>query len=162
MHQQFFVSNCTNKRRTFRSVLTCLMELRFSHHIHDLLLADLPTQARKAHILSVLVHNSLISAGQLCDNGCNVTFTREQVTVSKNGICVMYGSRDPRSRLWRVDLKQRFEAKQVQYNHAHYNSNQKDLIKYLHAACFSPVKSTWITAIKNGHFTSWPGLTECC
>jgi hypothetical protein len=22
------------------------------------------------------------------------------------------------------------------------------------------VKSTWITAIKNGHFTSWPGLTE--
>jgi hypothetical protein len=30
----------------------------------------------------------------------------------------------------------------------------------LHAACFSPVKSTWITAIKNGHFTSWPVLTE--
>jgi hypothetical protein len=30
----------------------------------------------------------------------------------------------------------------------------------MHAACFSPVKSTWITAIKNGHFTSWPGLTE--
>jgi hypothetical protein len=72
----------------------------------------------------------------------------------------MYGSRDPRSRLWRVDLKQRFETKQVQYNHAHDNNNQKDLINYLHAACFSPVKSTWITAIKNGHFTSWPGLTE--
>jgi hypothetical protein len=62
--------------------------------------------------------------------------------------------------LWRVDLKQRFETNQVQCNHAHYNSNQKDLIKYLHAACFSPVKSTWITAIKNGNFTSWPGLTE--
>jgi hypothetical protein len=40
------------------------------------------------------------------------------------------------------------------------NNNQKDLINYLHAACFSPVKSTWITAVKNGHFTSWPGLTE--
>jgi hypothetical protein len=57
-------------------------------------------------------------------------------------------------------LKQRFETNQVQCNHAHDNSNQKDLINYLHAACFSPVKSTWITAIKNGHFTSWPGLTE--
>jgi hypothetical protein len=62
--------------------------------------------------------------------------------------------------LWRVDLKQNFETKHVQWNHSHDNSNQKDLINYLHAACFSPVKSTWITAIKNGHFTSWPGLTE--
>jgi hypothetical protein len=72
----------------------------------------------------------------------------------------MYGSRDPTSRLWRVDLKKRFETNQVHCNHAHDNSNKKDLINYLHAACFSPVKSTWITAIKNGSFTSWPGLTE--
>jgi hypothetical protein len=57
-------------------------------------------------------------------------------------------------------LKQKIETNQVQCNHAHDNSNQKDLINYLHAACFSPVKSTWITAIKNVHFTSWPGLTE--
>jgi hypothetical protein len=62
--------------------------------------------------------------------------------------------------LWRVDLKQIFETNQVQCNHAHDNSNQKDLINYLHAAFFSPVKSTWITAIKNGNFTSWRGLTE--
>jgi hypothetical protein len=46
------------------------------------------------------------------------------------------------------------------YSVTHDNSNQKYLINYLHDACFSPVKSTWITAIKNGHFTSWPGLTE--
>jgi hypothetical protein len=57
-------------------------------------------------------------------------------------------------------LKQKFETKHVQCNHAHDNINQKYLINYLNAACFSPVKSTWITEIKNGHFTSWPGLTE--
>jgi hypothetical protein len=57
-------------------------------------------------------------------------------------------------------LKQKFETKHVQFNHAHDNNNQKDLINYLHAACFSPVKSTWITAIKNGNFASLPGLTE--
>jgi hypothetical protein len=62
--------------------------------------------------------------------------------------------------LWRVDLKNIFETNQAQCKHAHDNSNQKDLINYLHAACFSPVKSTWITAIKNGNFTSWLGLTE--
>jgi hypothetical protein len=129
-------------------------------HTCNLFLTDFPPQARQAHILPGLVHNSLISVGQLCDNGCSVTFTQEQVTVSKHGKCVMYGSRDPRSRLWRVDLKKRFETIQVQYNHAHDNSNQKDLINYLHVTCFSPVKSTWITAIKNGNLTSWPGLTE--
>jgi hypothetical protein len=72
----------------------------------------------------------------------------------------MYGSRGPKSRLWRVNLKKRFETNQVQCNHAHDTSNQKDLINYLHAACFSPVKSIWIMAIKNGNFSSWPRLTE--
>jgi hypothetical protein len=62
--------------------------------------------------------------------------------------------------LWRVDLEQKFETKHVQCNHAHENSNQKYSFNYLHATCFSPVKSTWIAAIKNGHFTSWPGLIE--
>jgi hypothetical protein len=80
--------------------------------------------------------------------------------ISKNGKFVMYGSRDPKSRLWRVNLKQKFETRHVQCKHAHDNNNQKDLINYLHAACFSPVKSTSITAIKNGNFSSWPGLTE--
>jgi hypothetical protein len=57
-------------------------------------------------------------------------------------------------------LKQKFEPEIIQCNHAHDNNNQKDLINYLHAAYFSPVKSTWITAIENGNFSSWPGLTE--
>jgi hypothetical protein len=57
-------------------------------------------------------------------------------------------------------LEQKFETETVQCNQAHDNNNQKDFINYLHAACFSPVKSTWITAIKNGNFSSWPGLTE--
>jgi hypothetical protein len=129
-------------------------------HTCKLLLTDLPPQAQQAHILPGPVHNSLISVGQLCDNRCSITFTQDQVTVSKNEKCVMYGSQDPKSRLWQVDFKQRFQTKHVQCNHAHDKNNQKDLINYLHAACFSTVKSTWITAIKNGNFSSWPGLTE--
>jgi hypothetical protein len=129
-------------------------------HTCNLLLTDPPPQAWQAHILPGLVHNSLILVGQLCNNGYSVTFTQEQVTVSKKGKCVMYGSRDPKSRLWRVNLKNIFETNQVQCNHAHDNINHKDLINYLHAACFIPVKSTWITAIKHANFTSRPGLTE--
>jgi hypothetical protein len=129
-------------------------------HTCNLLLMGFPPQERQAHILPGLVHNSLISVGQLCDNGFSVTFTHGQITVTKDKKCVMRGSRDPKSRLWRVDLKQKFEKLGVQCNHAHDNNNQKDLINYLHVACFSPVKSTCITAIKNGNFLSWPGLTE--
>jgi hypothetical protein len=125
-----------------------------SSHTCNLLITDLPLQARQAHIRPGLVHNSLISVGQLCNNRCSVTFTQDQVTVSKKVKCVMYGSRDPKSRLWRVDLKKRFETNQVQCNHANDNSYKKDLINYPHAACLSPVKSTWITAIKNGNFSS--------
>ena len=36
----------------------------------------------------------------------------------------------------------------------------KDLVRYLHAACFSPVASTWENAIKKDHFQTWPGLTR--
>jgi hypothetical protein len=112
-----------------------------SSHTCNLLLTDLPQQARQDHILPVLVHNSLISVGQLCDNECSITFNQDHVTVSRNGKNVMNGSRDPVSRLWRVNLKQKMKPEIVKCNHAHDNNNQKDLINYLHAACFSPVKS---------------------
>ena len=36
---------------------------------------------------------------------------------------------------------------------------KRKLAKYFHAAAFSPVKSTFIAAINNGHFTSFPGLS---
>jgi hypothetical protein len=72
----------------------------------------------------------------------------------------MIGASDQQSGLWRINLKNAKTAIQSTCKHAHDKSNQKELINYLHAACFSPVKSTWIAAIKNGNFTSWPGLTE--
>jgi hypothetical protein len=96
------------------------------------------------HIFPSLVHNSLIYVGQLCNSGCDVTFTREKVEVTKNGQCVMLGLRDLLSRLWRVNLKEDVKpAYRAECNHVHKNSsNQKELIDYLRAACFSPVKST--------------------
>jgi len=32
-------------------------------------------------------------------------------------------------------------------------------IRYLHAAAGFPVKDTWIDAVNNGHYSTWPGLT---
>jgi hypothetical protein len=33
-------------------------------------------------------------------------------------------------------------------------------IKFLHAAAGFPVKETWLPAIENGHYSTWPGLTS--
>ena len=41
----------------------------------------------------------------------------------------------------------------------HKNKTKTELAQYLHAYCFSPTQSTFIRAIKNGNFISWPGLT---
>ena len=32
-------------------------------------------------------------------------------------------------------------------------------IKFLHAAAGFPIKETWIKAIKNGHYKTWPIIT---
>jgi hypothetical protein len=45
---------------------------------------------------------------------------------------------------------------------AHNVYEQKSIqatIKYLHACCFSPVTDTWLKAIQNGHFATWPSVT---
>jgi hypothetical protein len=36
---------------------------------------------------------------------------------------------------------------------------QPELVWYHHASAGFPTKPTWLAAIKNKHFTSWPGLT---
>jgi hypothetical protein len=52
------------------------------------------------------------------------------------------------------------EANQMpQANNAYQTSTNRELIQFLHAACGSPVPSTWIAAIDKGHFATWPGLT---
>jgi hypothetical protein len=77
-----------------------------SSHTSELILSAFPPGARRAHILPGLVHNSLISVGQLCNSRCNVTFTQEKVEVNKNGKYVMSGVRDQKSQLWQVSLQE--------------------------------------------------------
>jgi hypothetical protein len=132
-----------------------------SSHTSEFLLSALSPEVRQAHILPRLVHTSLISVGELCNSGCVFTLTQDKVEVIKNGKSVMSGVRDQKSRLWRVVLQETPHSNYKKAcNHAHETSNLKELINYLHATAFIPVKSTWIKAIKNWNFSSWPGLTE--
>ena len=35
-----------------------------------------------------------------------------------------------------------------------------ELVRYYHAAAGFPTKPTWLAAIKNDHYRSWPGLNQ--
>ena len=41
---------------------------------------------------------------------------------------------------------------------AYNQKNAKDLVEFLHACARYPVIETWIKAIKNGFYSSWPKL----
>jgi hypothetical protein len=90
------------------------------------------------------------------------------------------GQRDGRNGLWTVDLQgnnshkdndektttmqpagsSQTTLKSGQVPIVYECTNKRDLVRFLHAAAFSPVKDTWLKAIRAGHFATWPGLTE--
>eukprot|EP00957_Ditylum_brightwellii_P059672 4529573-Ditylum_brightwellii.AAC.1 len=65
----------------------------------------------------------------------------------------MEGWRDMTNGLWRTTLEQNHQANTLQ------KTTISKQIQFLHAAAGSPVTSTWIKAVKNGYFISWPGQT---
>ena len=38
-------------------------------------------------------------------------------------------------------------------------TDTKALVAFMHGACFSPTKRSFLNAIRNNHFVTWPGLT---
>ena len=53
----------------------------------------------------------------------------------------------------------KWEKKNI-VNNLYENKTQAELASFLHATCFNPVKPTFIKAVKNGKFSTWPGLVN--
>jgi hypothetical protein len=84
------------------------------------------------------------------------------VTVRKGGTSLFVGWRDYSTGLWRIDLSVKPIGTVSSHNSANNVYEQhliSDTIAYLHAACFSPVKDTWINAIEAGDSTGWSALS---
>ena len=126
---------------------------------------NMPQQAKLAHIYPNLRYRSLISVGQLCDAGYEVTFDKNTVSVvNQNTHAVdLQGFRDRKSGLYLTPLKREPQPDNTIQpsvaNTVYKMRTQSDLAQYLHRACWSPVTSTWITAINAGHYATFPGLT---
>jgi hypothetical protein len=171
---------CINVRPTPNPLQVFLADSSHITSTHEakLDLPMLPRLACQAHLLPALQPNALLSIGQLCDHGCTAEFTSTAVIISKhNNTPVLQGYRDPIG-LWRILMQHKPTTQQPAHTipttvvpcpgsaHQHTANStidtrtQHELIQYLHATCFSPNESTWIQAIKNNHFTTWPLLTE--
>ena len=122
--------------------------------------------------------HSLMSVGQTSDAGTISVFTKEGVTVHKEtdvlitckGEPILIGVRDMHGR-YRIPLVQNKEtwlprkptkrAKEYlrQANSVYDLPSTEQAIKWMHAVCGYPVKSTWLAAIEAGNYVGWPLLT---
>jgi hypothetical protein len=132
----------------------------YMHSTHedniDLPSNNLASAATKTSIFPAL-DTSLISVGQFCDAGCTAVFNQHKVEITHNNKIILMGTRSPPG-LWYYQLPTPTTADPPSANASIANTTAEH-IQFLHAAAFSPVTSTWIDAINNGHFTTWPGLT---
>jgi hypothetical protein len=77
-----------------------------SSHTAELDIPELKAAASKEHVSPGMAHQSLLSVGQLCDEGYIVTFKKDTVTICNSKISqILSGPRDLNTGLWRINLK---------------------------------------------------------
>eukprot|EP00804_Cyclotella_cryptica_P025469 CCRYP_011974-RA/>CCRYP_011974-RA protein AED:0.11 eAED:0.08 QI:0/0/0/0.66/0/0.33/3/0/643 len=160
--------NISNKRKADHPLNITLPDGKViqSTHVGNLNLPGLGDSATLAHVLPGLAHSSLLSIKQLCDNGCHVNFANKDCKIYRKADLMLVGKRHPATGLWVVPTNNRSisskppSAFAIHAAHNAYQTSSKaKLIQFLHQCVFSPPPSTWITAINNNQFASWPGLT---
>ena len=139
-----------------------------STHSGLLTIPHVSSQATIAHVLPGLKNTSLLSLGQLADDGCVILLNKHHLQVFKNFEMILQGHRNKTDGLWDVPFPTNkpiikpFPPKNMVQKVNIITPKQqptKTLIQYLHATLFSPSKSTLLQAIRNGLLGGWPGLT---
>ena len=108
-------------------------------------------------------------------------YDARNITITVSRAAVLGGGYAPHEKLWRIPLVKnvtniRHQTATVKKSPAQLLQDgpppptdiafsvyelktRPELICYFHAAAGFPMKPTWVKAIKNGHYESWPGLT---
>ena len=149
---------------------------------------DVRHPVKDIHIVPSIEHDSLLSIAKFADANYVAIFDKDElniydanktkVTVSRGAI--LRGWRCTETNLWRVPLiphvvnnntdtilcdrpPTEFLPQRPPPTDAVFNvyelKTQPELVRYHHAAAGFPTKPTWLKAIKNKQFASWPGLT---
>ena len=147
-------------------------------HVTQLPFQKLSAKANEADTFKDFT-TSLMSVGKISDDGTISVFTKDGVTVHKEedvlitckGEPILIGVRDMNGR-YRIPLVQQRGQWQPrrptkrqrkflrQANSVYDLPSTEQAIKWMHAVCGYPVKSTWLKAVKAGNYVGWPMLTE--
>jgi hypothetical protein len=132
----------------------------------------LSPKARIADVLPGLRPNSLVSVGKLADanyttifhpQGIGVTVHNDTLRMNLLSKPVLQGWRDANG-LWRLSNDEKNATHTTKSTmevaaNVYTLPSIKQAIRYLHAAAGFPTRDTWVKAITNGNFVTWPGLT---
>jgi hypothetical protein len=122
-----------------------------SSHTAALNIPEINAAASKAHVYPGMANHSLLSVGQLCNEGYIITFKNALVTICDSQESqILSGARDLDTGLWRINLRQdNQQLHQSVANNVYELRNTGALVHYLHKALFSPKKSALLQAVKN-------------
>jgi hypothetical protein len=97
-----------------------------------------------------MANHSLLSVGQLCNEGYIVTLKNASVTVcNSQEFQIMSGPQDLDTGLWRINLRQDNQyLHQAVANKVYELRNTGALVHYLHKSLFIPTKSALLQAAK--------------
>jgi hypothetical protein len=120
-----------------------------------------------------------MSVGKISDDGTLSIFTKDGVTVHREedvlitckGAPILIGVRDAHGRHcvplmqhkgnWQPHALTKKARKTLEQAKSVYDlPSTEQAMKWMHAVCGHPIKSTWLKAIKAGNFIGWPLLTE--
>jgi hypothetical protein len=134
----------------------------------ELQIPALPPGSKQATVFKEMT-KPLFSIPVVCDGGMDVTFSKTEVVVTNQHKEVV---RDPDSSLWLIpiidhQIKQTEPIQPINpvrqpkptAHSAYHQQTLPKLTAYLHACVGSLPPTTWIKAIANDWFSSWPGLT---
>ena len=136
---------------------------------------QLPLTVRRGLSVPKMKHHSLISIKQICQAGCTVQFTDTKCDLYYKGKHIICGLEHPKSKLWMLPLstnddniyiKEKYQPVAPPTAQLWANmispppalTTKSVLIRYYHQCAFAPRKSTWMRAIENGNYTTWPDL----
>jgi hypothetical protein len=111
-------------------------------------------KACHAHIIPDLQNCSLLSVGQLCDDGYHVHFDAAIVRILDGNVCTLTGTCNSTNDMWEINAL-------CTEHHAIALGTRTapELVAFAHATLFSPALSMLENALKHGYLTNFPGLT---
>jgi hypothetical protein len=168
-------SNLLGLKPTPNSIAVSLPDgaLIRSTHTGTLPVHGLPLSACRAHVFPSLQSHSLLSIGQLYNHGCKAVFTHNGITITRNDLVLLTGTRSSATNgLWTLDPLDPTTtpaaapsspitgSANAMFHTTLAHDTVANRIAFYHASLFSPSLSTWCHAIDAGHFPTWPGLTS--